>query len=129
MRKFFLKNDVVVETRTDKSMYVMDEDVSMSVAVTNAGSSLVELVFGSAQRYDFVVLKDGDEVWRWSQGRVFAMNLGLLYLEPGEKQFFRETWKLVDVIPGCYTLKGMITSQKVGSSTCTFKVVDGKSGH
>ncbi len=117
-----MRNAVVVETRTNKSKYYVGEEVELSVAVNNTGSNPVELIFTSAQHYDFVVLKDDNEVWRWSSGKVFAMVLEQLSLKPGEKQTYRETWKPRDAMPGEYKLTGIITSQLVRSSNCTFKI-------
>ena len=115
-------NAVVVETRTNKNKYSVGEEVELSVAVNNTGSSPVELIFTSAQHCDFIVLKDDNEVWRWSSDKMFAMVLEQLSLKPGEKQTYREPWKPRDAMPEEYNLTGIITSQPPRSSTCTFKI-------
>lgn len=49
--------------------------------VCNTSSQTVERTFSDAQRYDFEVRKDGEVVWTWSDGRMFAQSTGA------------ETWK------------------------------------
>lgn len=114
--------EIIIETRTDKDDYLAGEEVGISVSVANKGLTPVELVFTSTQRYDFIALKDGEEVWRWSKGKVFAMVLGHLRLEPGEVRGYAETWNPGDAEPGEYTVTGMVTSQPPLRATCRFKV-------
>lgn len=111
-----------METRTDKDKYSVGEEVKMSVTVTNKGSTSIELVFTSAQRYDFIVLKDDNEVWRWSTGKMFAMVLERLLLKPGEGQTYTERWKPNDVTPRKYEVVGIIMSRPPLKATCTFNV-------
>jgi len=118
-----VEKDILVETRTDKGKYSLGEEVEMSVTVTNLGLNPVELFFASAQHYDFIVSKGDEEVWRWSNGKVFAMVLETLLLEPGEKQTYKETWKLKDKVkPGEYEVIGIITSRPSHKATCAFDI-------
>ena len=117
-----LANDILVETRTDKPEYSIGEEIKMSVKVTNKGLNPVELVFTSAQRCDFMVLKDGAEVWRWSNGKMFAMVLESLLLKSGEKQTYMETWKPKDITPGEYEVIGTVTSRPAHRAVCTFRI-------
>ena len=119
---FSVGNDILAETRTDKGKYSVGEKVKISVTVTNKGLDPVELIFASAQRYDFIVLKDGKEVWRWSNGKMFAMVLESLLLKSGEKQTYMETWKPKDITSGEYEVIGTVTSRPAHRAVCTFRI-------
>lgn len=86
----------------DASLDVTVADgVSFRFTVINDGSEPVELTFRDAGQADFAVYDDGDEVWRWSDGRMFAQVLQSARLEPGEEAVFEEEWP--DPDPGDYT--------------------------
>jgi uncharacterized membrane protein len=118
-----VETDVIVETRTDKGTYSGGEEVKISVTVTNKGLDPVELMFISAQHYDFMVLKDEQEVWRWSKGKMFAMVLQSLLLKSGEKQTYMETWKPKDITPGVYEVIGTVTSRLAHKAICMFRII------
>jgi hypothetical protein len=119
---FTVKKDISVETRTDKGEYSVGEEVKISVTVTNRGMNPVELIFMSAQRYDFIVVKDDREVWRWSNNKMFAMVLESLLLKPGEKQTYMETWEPKCITPGEYEVIGTVTSRPAHRATCVIKI-------
>ena len=117
-----MEKDISVESRTDKGKYLLGEEVKMSVTVTNKSLKPVEFIFTSSQHYDFIVLEDGEEVWRWSSSKVFAMLLEPLLLKSGEKRTYTETWKPKDITPGEYEVIGMVASRPSHRATCTFKI-------
>jgi uncharacterized membrane protein len=119
---FTVEKDISVETRTDKGEYSVEEEVKISVTVTNRGMNPVELIFMSAQRYDFIVVKDDREVWRWSKNKMFAMVLESLLLKPGEKQTYMETWEPKCITPGEYEVIGTVTSRPAHRATCVIKI-------
>lgn len=86
---------------TSLDVTVTDE-VSFRFAVTNGDDAPLELTFRDAGQADFAVLtREGEEVWRWSEGRMFAQALQTARLEPGETATFEGTWP--DPEPGEYT--------------------------
>lgn len=89
----------MVETSLDVSV---NDEVSFRFAVTNADDEPLELTFRDAGQADFVVsTPDGEEMWRWSDGRMFAQVIQTSRLEPGETATFDGTWP--DPEPGEYT--------------------------
>lgn len=50
----------------------VDSDAVFRFRVTNAGSTPVELTFRSGKVADVAVTQSGEEVWRWSEGRMFT---------------------------------------------------------
>jgi len=117
-----MEEGIIVEVQTDKDEYALYEPVRMTLKIWNGGTMSVELVFASAQRYDFMVLKDGEEVWRWSRDKMFAMVLGSLSLKPHERRVYTETWKASGAIPGKYNVVGVVTSRPTLKATSTFKI-------
>jgi len=117
-----VEKDISVETRTDKGEYSVEEEVRISVTVTNRGMNPVELIFMSAQRYDFIVVKDDREVWRWSNNKMFAMVLESLLLKSGEKQTYMETWEPKCITSGEYEVIGTVTSRPAHRATCVIKI-------
>lgn len=74
--------------------------VSFAFTVENTGGDPVDLSFSSAQTHDVVVRDDGADVWRFSEGQMFAQMLGSETLGPGEAVTYEATWE--DPDPGSY---------------------------
>lgn len=85
------------------------EEARFVLQVTNTTTSPIELAFSSGQTHDFVVLRDGREVWRWSGDRMFTQALRTETLAPGATLSFEESWKPGEV-SGELTLVGRLTS-------------------
>lgn len=69
-----------------------DEGVRFTFTVTNAGDDAIELSFRDAQTHDIVVREDGNERWRWSDGRMFVQVLTSEELDPDESVEYEGTW-------------------------------------
>jgi hypothetical protein len=75
----------------------VDDGVEFVFHVTNAGAKKLELTFPSGQTHDFVVLDSLDnEVWRWSEGRMFTQSLQNKMLGTGETLSYEDSWPLSD---------------------------------
>lgn len=83
---------VRVELSIDKAVYAVGEPVAITLALANVGSEAASFQFNTGQMYDFVLLREGLVVWRWSQGRAFTQALTALTLRPGETRTFQERW-------------------------------------
>lgn len=66
--------------------------VRFEFTVTNAGDEPVEFQFSDACEADFAVLDDGEEIWRFSDGRMFAQMLSTETLDPGESTTYGGEW-------------------------------------
>lgn len=78
--------------------------VSFEFTVSNADDQPADLRFRDACRADVTVLTDGEEVWRWSDGRMFAQAVEEARLNPGESAAFEFEWP--DPEPGTYRAVG-----------------------
>lgn len=104
--------DVDVRARTDKRTYRPDEPIMVSLEIVNRGRQPVDLSFRSAQRYD-VLIKDrqGRDVWRWSQGQMFAQILGTETLKPSRRLRYRVSVR-ERLPPGAYTIVGVVPAME-----------------
>ncbi len=66
--------------------------VRMVLRVENFGAETAVIPQSTGQTHDFVVRKDDQVVWRWSEHRYFLQSLGVISIEPGEIQVFEGSW-------------------------------------
>jgi hypothetical protein len=78
-----LEGELAVET---------EQPVTLTFTVTNTGNQPVSLQFRDACQADFAVYDDDEELWRWSEGRMFAQVLQESSLAPDEGESFEATW-------------------------------------
>jgi hypothetical protein len=74
--------------------------VDFTFHVENTGSDPVELNFSSAQTHDVTVTSGGSEVWRFSEGKMFAQMMQSETLAGGDAVRYEATWE--DPDPGDY---------------------------
>ena len=109
-----------LELRADRAVYAVGQPLKLMLAVTNPGPVTISLTAPSSQFYDFAVLKDGSEVWRWSAEKMFLTVLTQLKISPRETRTFTERWDQRDrdgrpVGPGDYEVLGiLIGGEQVG---------------
>lgn len=82
------------------------EPVTFVLTVTNVGSEPHEATFRSGLDADFAVFRDGEECWRWSDGRMFTQALRTERFEPGESVTYTESWEPPE--PGTYTVVAVL---------------------
>ena len=102
-----VEKSVSVSLTAGKPVYQPGEAVDLVLTVTNRSEEALTLRFSSAKQYDFVIKKDGRELWQWSKGKMFAMALTSLRLGPAESRRFHGSWPQTDpsgrqVEPGSY---------------------------
>ncbi|MFY4774314.1 BsuPI-related putative proteinase inhibitor [Metabacillus sp. RGM 3146] len=70
-----------------------NHQVVFTLTVQNLSDSKKSMEFRSGQKYEIQV-KDssGEEIYRYSKGKMFIQSLSQLVLEPGESKSYKETW-------------------------------------
>jgi len=99
--------------KADKETYGQGEHINLILHVINRGAEPVTLHFLSAQRYDVAVKNlEGQEIWRWSNGQMFAQVMGEETLQPGRRARTHRITVRERFSPGRYTVIGMIPAQE-----------------
>ncbi|MEJ6950159.1 BsuPI-related putative proteinase inhibitor [Natronospora cellulosivora (SeqCode)] len=76
--------DYISSLYTEKSYYSMSELINAHIRFYNLSDEAINLSFGSGQRYDLTLEKEGLEVWRWSNDKFFTMALADIEVAPGK---------------------------------------------
>lgn len=87
------------------------------LVVTNNGDDDAALVFFSGQKGDVVLAREGDEVYRWSAGRVFTQAIGCSTLPAGASAMVTLAGAPIDLEPGRYRLEATLTSRPTPEPT------------
>ena len=80
--------------------------VGFAFTVENAGDEDRELQFSDSQTFDVVVEEDGEAVWRYSEGMMFAQMLSTETLPAGDSETFEAEWE--DPAPGDYEARATL---------------------
>ncbi|MFZ3589196.1 BsuPI-related putative proteinase inhibitor [Bacillus sp. DJP31] len=69
------------------------EKATFQMTFTNNSEEVADLTFSSGQKFEVVVSDNaGDEVYRYSDGKMFTMALVMQKLEAGDKLTFQDEW-------------------------------------
>lgn len=94
---------------TTLTVTMTDPGLRLTLTVENAGPDSVEVTFPSGQRVEFLAIRDGETVWRWSEGRMFTQALSTARLDPGESVEFDGEWH--DPPTGEFTVRGELAAR------------------
>jgi hypothetical protein len=82
---------------TNASFTINDDQMLIEFELINQHSNSQLLQFGSGQQYEIIVTNDkGEEVYRYSDGKMFTMALVYREIKPGEALRWQENWDLTD---------------------------------
>lgn len=90
---------------------VSGEAVTWRITVENNGVQAVDLTFGSSQRAEVTLRRDGKEVYKWSTGRFFATAVHEERLRPNRTLDYELETKELRVKPGKYELVARLTAK------------------
>ena len=98
---------------------VSEDDAHQFVfRVSNISERLLAFDFNSSQNFDFAVIdpRRGDEVWRWSESRIFSDVVRSEGLQAGLEWRFEAAWNHRDkerneVIPGVYEVVAILVAE------------------
>lgn len=72
-----------ISMTTNKMSYTVGEPITMTLKIFNYTEEDVVFHFNTSKRYDFIIEdEEGNEIWCWSEGRMFAQMLGEETLGP-----------------------------------------------
>ncbi len=101
-----------ISMSTDKMSYSVGEPIKMTLKIFNYTEEDIAFHFDTSQRYDFIIEdEEGNEVWRWSEGRMFAQMLGEENLGPNNPEVTYTTEYKDKLSPGYYKVTGIFVAQ------------------
>ena len=98
----------------------VNSTATFTFSVTNGEDSPVELTFRSGKVADVAVTESGEEVWRWSDGRMFTQALQTRTLDSGETVEQEFVWE--DPPAGEYEAVATLASEPGAEADATFTV-------
>lgn len=87
----------------------VETGLQLRLTVENTGEDPIELRFSSGQRVEFTAERDGEEVWRWSEGRMFTQALSTQRVVSDETVSFDAEWS--DPPSGEFLVRGRLTAR------------------
>jgi len=88
------------------------EGVRIALRVVNLEKRGLEIDFPDGRTREFVVYDaQGQEVWRWSRGRLFTQTVQNTFIAAGDTAVFAEHWK--GAAPGQYTAVALLGSRNL----------------
>lgn len=98
----------------------LSHKLPLKLTLKNISDRPVELKLLSQPAYDFIVTYQGQEVWRWSQGKAIEKISAFKILASGEELHYEETYDLQDnkgnpIPPGYYCIRGTLDVEPPGT--------------
>ncbi len=98
------------DIRTGRKYFRPGEDVSIIFSYCNLADEPKRLRYDDACLYDFKCLRNGRDIWRWSEKNNYGYGRRSMLLQPGECRTFNGRWDLCGrdgyhVKPGPYVLR------------------------
>ena len=102
-----------ISMTTDKMSYSVGESIKMTLKVFNYTEEDINFYFNTSQRYDFIIEgEEGNEVWRCSKDRMFAMVLGEEILGLSNPEVIYTIEYQGKLSPGYYKITGVLFAQE-----------------
>jgi len=96
----------------DKMRYSVGEPIKMTLKIFNYTEENIVFHFNTSQRYDFIIEDaEGNEIWRWSKDRMFAMVLGEETLGQHNSEVIYVADYRDKFSPGYYKVTGIFVAQ------------------
>jgi hypothetical protein len=101
-----------ISMSTGKMNYSVGEPIVMTLKVFNYTEEEMIFHFNTSQRYDFIIEdEEGEEIWRWSKDKMFAMVLGEEALGPHNPEVNYSAECKSKLSPGYYKVTGILVAQ------------------
>lgn len=109
-----LIDDFRLSITATKKHYSTKEMIPLRVRLINTTDQPKMVHYSDQARFDLYVQKpDGQEVWRWSHGKMFAQVLGSGLLKPFERLDSLDKIPAGTLAPGDYKVFGLSTAEEL----------------
>jgi len=101
-----------ISMTTDKMNYSVGVPIMVTLKIFNHTKEDINFQFNTSQRYDFIIEDEkGNEIWRWSKDRMFAMVLGEEVLGPTNTEVVYTVEYTDKLSPGYYKITGVLVAK------------------
>jgi len=101
-----------ISMSTDKISYSVGELIVMTLRIFNYTKEDIAFYFTTSQRYDFIIEDEkGNEIWRWSEDKMFTMVLGEEVLGPTNPEVIYTAEYRGKLSSGYYKITGIFVVQ------------------
>ena len=101
-----------ISMTTNKMSYTVGEPITMTLKIFNYTEEDVVFHFNTSKRYDFIIEdEEGNEIWCWSEGRMFAQMLGEETLGPTNIEIIYSVKYKDKLSPGYYKITGFFVAR------------------
>jgi len=101
-----------ISMMSDKMSYSVGELIIMTLKIFNYTEEDIAFYFNATQTYDFIIEdEEGNEVWRWLEGKMFAMVLGKEGLGPYNPEVIYTAEYKDKLSSGYYKVTGVFIAQ------------------
>ncbi|WP_146202439.1 BsuPI-related putative proteinase inhibitor [Gracilibacillus dipsosauri] len=106
----------------------IEEGIIFTMELQNKNEEDLSLTFSSGQQFEILLTKDGENIYRYSEEKMFTQALIDKEIRSGEKLFWKEIWQPKrELEPGKYQVEIMllpqeINRQKINQSAFTKKL-------
>jgi len=112
---------LAITLSVDKSTYRPGDTIQVTLEVANRTAEPITLVFSTSQRFDLAIEDDeGNELWRWSRGKLFLQVLGEETLGSEGPPLAYHTEAPGPADPGRYRLHGALATAGQAFRASTF---------
>lgn len=109
----------IVEVFTDKTVYKINETITIYINVTNPTDSSIILQFRSSHQFDYEIRdRSNNLIYRWSDDKVFLMVLTSITIPAGESYVasFAHTPQDFSLEPRTYIIAGVVVGYDVDTT-------------
>ena len=101
-----------ISMMTDKMSSSVGEPIIMTLKIFNYTEEDIIFHFNNSQRFDFIIEdEEGNEIWRWSEGRMFTQMLGEEILGPRNPEVIYTAEYKDRLNPGYYKVTELFIAQ------------------
>jgi len=101
-----------ISITTDKMSCFVGEPIKMALKVFNYTKEDINFQFNTSQRYNFIIEDEkGNEIWRWSEDKMFTMALGEETLGSDNPEIIYTAEYKGKLSPGYYKVTGILVAK------------------
>jgi hypothetical protein len=108
--------DLQITVSANKTELIAGETATFTISIRNRTDKTVQIPYKTGQQWDLAVYHNRTQIYRWSQGSVWADAPHSVPLKAGETRTERLCWASTDRLglplpQGIYSIQGMVMTQ------------------